>query len=90
MSKDYEHDNTQRIRDEEKLHEEYGPEKTVYYSDHIFRFFDKNGRGYDFYVEMPPPPENKAMKCPTLKQAQITETQYYGKSDLYDEPIEHP
>ena len=87
--RNYEDDNTQRIKDENKLHKEFGPDKTVYYSDHIFRFFDKNGRGYDYYVEIPGPPENKAMKCQTLKEAQVKEIQYYGRSELYDEPIEY-
>ena len=87
--RNYEADNAKRIEDRNTLSEQFGPTKTVWYSDHIFRYSDQNGRVYDFWVDIPPPPDNKAMKCQTLKEAQIKELQYYGKSELYDEPVTH-
>ena len=85
----YEAHTQKRIHDRETIFREFRHTKTIQYSDNIFRHFDANGRGYGFYVDLPPPPKNKAQKCHTLEEAQKVERQLYGKSVLFDEPITH-
>ena len=54
-----------------------------WHSNNIFQYTDGSGRGYDYYVQLPPPPENKAVKCQTLEEAQKEEIKIYSASILY-------
>ena len=69
-----------------KLENWWKDARRVYYSDHIFRYHDEENRGYDFYMMLPSPPENKAIKCHTLEEAQIQEIKHYGVSELFEDP----
>ena len=85
--RDYEEDHNKRKENIKKVgafvESIVGQTGIKWHSFNIFQYTDGKGRGYDYYVELPPPPENKAVKCHTLEEAQTEEIKYYGKSELY-------
>ena len=80
--RNYETDNTRRLRDLTRISSSVPATRKVYHSEHIFSYRDAAGRDYGFYVENDSQPETmfgkRASRHATLQEAQAKEKELYG------------
>ena len=79
--RNYEADNTRKLRDLNRIMRFNPATEKVYHSEHIFSYRDAEGRDYGFYVEDDSLPETmfgkRASRHQTLEEAQTKEAELY-------------